>query len=437
MLKVITSISIVSLCSLTAAAKSSQFFIKVQNTINQTDSVQIQNKLQDLGAKVTHKYEIVDGLWLADISNEKLETAMKEAQEIRGVVYVEKSHRRKVTAFMNFSKRTSILSGEPELPIFEEPPTTWNEDPKIASNYGTGQNLTRKAWKKHNAYGNPQTIIAVIDTGVDYTHDDLRANMWRNPGEIPNNNLDDDNNGYIDDVVGYDFANNDPLPFDDHDHGTHVAGIAAAVGGNGKGIAGHCPRCSIMALKFITSDGSGTDADAIKAIEYATKMGAVVANSSWGSPQNSKSLEEAFNASAAKGLIHVVAAGNEGRDLANYSFYPAKFKSEGQLTVAALYPANIYIPFWSNHGRRHVHTSCGGSEVYSTLPGNTYGSYSGTSMAAPGIAGDVALMLSHSPDISNAKIHSLLDKYSIGDRSSISKTKFSGRPNMLKVFNAL
>lgn len=437
MSKIIASTLLVFFYSLAAVAKSSQFFVKVQNSISPSDSVQVQSKLDALGAKVTHKYEIVDGLWLVETSEDRLETAMQEAQDIRGVTYVEKSHRRKITAFINSPEKISAMAADPSLPEFEEPPTTWKEDPKIASNYGTGQNLTRKAWKKHNAYGNPQTIIAVIDTGVDYTHNDLRANMWRNPGEVPNNGLDDDGNGYVDDVVGYDFANNDALPYDDNSHGTHVAGIAAAVGGNGKGIAGHCPRCSIMALKFITADGSGTDADAIKAIEYAVKMGATVANSSWGAPENSKSLEEAFLASGAQGLIHVVAAGNEGKDLSNSSFYPAKYKAQGQFTVAALYPANIFIPFWSNHGRKHVHTSCGGSEVYSTLPDNTYGAYSGTSMAAPGIAGDIALLLSHRPEISNERIHTLFDKYSIGDRSSISKTKFGGRPNMLKVFNAL
>src|SRR5262249_17056604 len=130
--------------------------------------------------------------------------------------------------------------------------------------------------------GSSRVVVAVLDTGVDYTHPDLAANIWTNPGEIPGNGIDDDHNGYVDDVPGYDFANNDPDPMDDQGHGTHVAGTIGAVGNNGVGVVGVAWNVRIMALKFLDSAGNGTVANAIRALNYAVANGATISNNSYG-----------------------------------------------------------------------------------------------------------------------------------------------------------
>ncbi|HJQ80684.1 MAG TPA: S8 family peptidase, partial [Lacipirellulaceae bacterium] len=158
--------------------------------------------------------------------------------------------------------------------------------------------------------GTGRTLVAVIDTGVDYRHPDLAANIWVNADELPGNNIDDDNNGYVDDVHGYDFYNNDGNPLDDHNHGTHVAGTIGAVGNNGSGVAGVNWDVQIMALKFLGSDGSGTTSDAIEAVRYAVANGAQISNNSWGGDPFSQSLFDAIREARDAGHVFVAAAGN-------------------------------------------------------------------------------------------------------------------------------
>ncbi len=165
--------------------------------------------------------------------------------------------------------------------------------------------------------GGSNVIVAVIDSGVDYLHPDLTANMWVNPGEIPGNKIDDDGNGYVDDVHGYDFLNKDGDPMDDNGHGTHVAGTIAAVTNNATGIAGVSWNAKIMALKFTDATGSGSVANAISAILYAANMGAKVMNNSWGSPYYSELLFDAisdatFNITTQQGSLFVAGAGISG-----------------------------------------------------------------------------------------------------------------------------
>src|SRR5438552_2117260 len=160
-----------------------------------------------------------------------------------------------------------------------------------------------EAWDKTT--GNNSTIVAVIDTGVDYNHPDLAANIWTNTGEIPGNGRDDDNNGYVDDVHGYDFANNDGDPMDDFFHGTHVAGTIAAVGNNNVGVAGINWHTKIMALKFLDSTGSGYISNAVSAIQYAVQMGAEVSNNSWGGGGFDLALHDAIANARDHGHIFV------------------------------------------------------------------------------------------------------------------------------------
>src|SRR3990172_3887363 len=181
-----------------------------------------------------------------------------------------------------------------------------------------------EAWDSQT--GSSNTIIAVIDSGVNYNHEDLTNNIWSNPGETPNNGKDDDGNGLIDDIRGWDFVNNDNDPLDDNGHGTHVAAIIAAVGNNSKGVAGGNWSAKIMSLKFLDNDGSGNTADAISAIQYAIDNGAKVLNSSWGSTDFSQALRDAIIATHNAGTLFVAAAGNDNKDNDVNPEYPASYK---------------------------------------------------------------------------------------------------------------
>ena len=169
-----------------------------------------------------------------------------------------------------------------------------------------------EAWNVQK--GSKQVIVGVIDTGIDYNHEDLQANMWRNQGEIPNNNADDDNNGYIDDYFGWDFIHEDKDPIDDNQHGTHVAGTIGGVGNNFKGVVGVNWSVSLMALKFLDEQGSGSTSDAIEAIVYASDMGANILNNSWGGGGESQALKDAIIYAMNKGVLFIAAAGNEGKN---------------------------------------------------------------------------------------------------------------------------
>jgi len=400
------------------------------------------------GVRIQKEYSLVPGLMRVDVGSDTETT--KRINALIGSGYFEyvqpNSVRWPQTLENPFAVSGSVVVDPPI--VFKEKTRTWVRDPKDYLNYGTSQNNTREVWSQLGQIGSPKTVIAILDTGVDYSHEDLAANMWRNLGEVgldaqghakQTNGIDDDGNGYIDDVYGYDFINKDSFPYDDHGHGTHVAGLAAAVGGNGYGTAGQCPNCSIMALKFISSEGWGTDADAIEAIEYAIKMGATIINSSWGGTEWNQALFDAFKAASAAGVINVVAAGNQGKnidhDIGNQ--YPAEFSLPGLFTVAALYEVQGTVTWWSNYGPQSVHLSTAGDSIYSTYPGGKFVSMSGTSMASPGVAGCIGLIKSEMPGINFTQLEMLLKKNIIPDRRSISMVKYHGRPDMLKIIKQL
>ena len=249
--------------------------------------------------------------------------------------------------------------------------------------------------------GSDEVVVAVIDTGVDYTHEDLAANMWQNPNEIPNNKKDDDGNGYVDDIYGIDTYNNDSDPKDDHFHGTHVAGIIGAVGNNGKGLVGVNWRVKIMALKFLSSEGEGTIDDAIECFEYVANMkdrgvNIVATNNSWGDYFYSQALYDAIYAHLQKGILCITAAGNDAIDNAFFPTYPASFYLPNLISVAA---TNMFdeLAEFSNYGRRMVHLGAPGEDIASTILDNNYAFASGTSMAAPHVAGLAALLKAEDP----------------------------------------
>ena len=217
--------------------------------------------------------------------------------------------------------------------------------------------------------GSSDVIVAVVDSGVDISHPDLQANIWINPGEIPDNGVDDDGNGYIDDVSGWDFLDNDKVPNDAMGHGTHVAGTVAAVGDNAIGVTGVSWTAQIMPLRFLDALGFGNTADAIDAIEYATAMGADVINNSWGGSGYNQALKDAIDASDA---VVVCAAGNTisgGRNNDAIPHYPSSFNSAHIISVAASDQDDNLASF-SNYGAVSVDVAAPGTNIYSTVPGS-------------------------------------------------------------------
>ncbi|MEA1048645.1 S8 family serine peptidase [Lamprobacter modestohalophilus] len=254
--------------------------------------------------------------------------------------------------------------------------------------------------------GNPALPVAVIDTGVDYTHPDLAANIWVNPGEIPGNGIDDDGNGYVDDIYGYDFFANDGDPMDEGGHGTHVAGTICAEGNNRQGISGVAWGCKIVALRFLGPDG-GYTSDAVMALDYAVAMGVPISNNSWGGGGFSDALYGAIASAAASGHLFVAAAGNSGVDTDSSAHFPSSYDLDNILSVAATDNKDRLASF-SNYGANSVDLGAPGVDIVSTYPNNKYIYMSGTSMAAPHISGVAALLLDRHPDWGYAELRDRL-----------------------------
>lgn len=253
-----------------------------------------------------------------------------------------------------------------------------------------------KAWKITK--GSAEVKIAVIDTGVDYNHEDLKNNIMINEAELNGlKGVDDDNNGYVDDIYGYDFANDDADPMDGHGHGTHCAGVIGAEH-NGIGIAGVNAHVKILPIKFLTNSGSGTLEGALKSIDYAVARGVQIMSNSWGGGERSEALFEAIQRAEAAGIIFIAAAGNSRSDNDAKPTYPANYKVENVLSVGALNGRGKRASF-SNYGKKTVHVFAPGEKIYSTMPKNRYKKMSGTSMACPHVAGVAGLLLAYGPSL--------------------------------------
>ena len=253
-----------------------------------------------------------------------------------------------------------------------------------------------EAWDQFTGSGN--FIIASIDTGVNYNHPDIAANMWHNPGETPSDGIDNDANGIIDDFFGADFYSGDGVPvdgdpMDDHSHGTHTSGTMAAVGNNTIGVAGVIWDAQVMAVKFLGAGGSGFTVDAIKSVNYAASFGVEVSNNSWGGGAFSQGLYDAIKNS---GSLFVAAAGNSARDADLLPMYPAAYDLPNIISVAATDHNDLKASF-SNWGKVSVDLGAPGVTTWSLGLGDTYKFFSGTSMASPHVAGAVALYLDSHP----------------------------------------
>lgn len=272
-------------------------------------------------------------------------------------------------------------------------------DPMYSSLWGMTKVEAPAAWDLATGAG---IVVAVVDTGIDATHADLAANLWTNPGEISGNGIDDDANGFVDDVRGWNFVSNTNSPNDGHSHGTHVSGTVAAVGGNGVGVVGLARSAKIMVLKGLDDDGSGYDSDLAQCILYAADNGARVINMSWGGQGDSPLIEEALEYAHGLGVVLVAAAGNSSVDASQ--FIPAKYADV--IAVSAFNSADAIAPF-SNFGSK-IDVAAPGVSILSTVPGGYYSSYNGTSMAAPHVTGLAALLLSQKPALTNEQVRQTL-----------------------------
>jgi subtilisin family serine protease len=254
--------------------------------------------------------------------------------------------------------------------------------------------------------GSGSVVVFVIDTGVDYNHPDLIDNLWTNPGETPGNGIDDDGNGYVDDVYGIDTANNDSDPMDGNGHGTHVSGTIGARGNNGLGVVGVNWQVKIGQCKFLSDSGTGSTADAIECLQYIRNLKVnkgvpvIATNNSWGGGPFEQALYDAIKAHMDAGILFIAAAGNDGTDNDALPHYPSNYFLPNIISVAATDHNDALAIFAlgaSNYGLRTVHVGAPGKSILSTWTGNTYNTISGTSMATPHVTGLAALLKAHNP----------------------------------------
>lgn len=338
-----------------------------------------------------------------------------------------------------------VAYAEPDYEVY---PTAMPNDPSFPRMYGlhnTGQTVNNaagtpdadidapEAWSSSTGSG---VVVAVIDTGMDIGHPDLKNQIWTNPDEKPNNGVDDDGNGYVDDVNGWDFYHDDNTVFDSPTadrHATHVAGTIAAQGNNKVGVVGVAQRARIMPLKFIGPD-RGYISGAVAALNYAVAEGVKISNNSYAYYDScggcyARSLRDAIAAADAEGHLFVTAAGNGGSDGVGddadvKGMYPASYDNPNIVSVAAT-DSNDELTAFSNYGATTVDVAAPGLNVLSTIPGGSYGYGRGTSMASPHVAGTAALIKSRYPGLSDAGIKAKILS-SVDLKTNLAGKVFSG-----------
>jgi len=314
-------------------------------------------------------------------------------------------------------------------------------DPAMNAKWDLKKIGAEKAWQV--SQGSRGIVVAIIDTGCDTKHEDLANNIWYNPGEKgldakgkdkATNGIDDDGNGYIDDVHGWNFVSNNNNLTDSHGHGTHVAGIIGAEAGNDKGIIGIAPKVSMMIIKYYDLK---TPADNLKntilSIKYAVKMKANIINYSGGGIEYSEEEKKAIQEAQNQGILFVGAAGNEHSNSDKNKYFPADYGLSNIISVTAIDPNTQVLPS-SNYGIETVHLAAPGQAIYSTLPNNTYGPLTGTSQATAFVAGAAAVVMAYKGNFTYEDTKKYLLATGDGEESLINKTKTSRKLNL---YNAL
>jgi subtilisin family serine protease len=327
-----------------------------------------------------------------------------------------------VTVAEGIERYRSLSGVERVQPNFIYRAQATANDPRFNELYGLNKIQAPLAWD--TTTGSPSVVVAVIDLGIDYNHEDLSTNMWRNPGETgltpsgqdkATNGIDDDGNDYVDDVFGVDTINHDSNPIDDGGHGTHVSGTIGGVGNNSTGVVGVNWNVRLMAIKSHGADGNGTSASVVEAFQYAAMMrrrgiNVRVTNNSWGgapeAPNFDQALKDAIDDAGSTGILNVCAAGNSNRDNDANPFYPASYDSGSIMSIAAS-DQNDNRAVFSSRGATSVDLAAPGVSILSTFRGS-YGLLSGTSMATPHTSGAAALLWAHAPHLTVAQVKATL-----------------------------
>lgn len=301
---------------------------------------------------------------------------------------------------INAADAVAQATGE-EIPLLNSPNNQGN-------NWGQSMIHAPEVW--NTGYTGEGVVVAVLDSGVDYTHPDLINNIWQNTTEIPNNGIDDDRNGFVDDLTGWDFVSLDNTPMDEKKHGTHVAGIIAGENNN-IGVTGIAYDAKIMPIRILDENGTGSINNFVKGIHYAVDNGANIINISMATSQPDSQLQDAIEYAEGKGVLVVMAAGNNG---ASEPEYPAKYAQNLGIAVGAL-ALNGRIATASNRAGETPlnYLVAPGVNIYSTVPDNQYKKLSGTSMATPFVAGVAALMLSANHSLTPNQIKEILIRSAI------------------------
>ncbi len=415
-----------------------EIFVKFKSEVTSEEIKKITAKNND---RVEDKIESVKGLTSIDDLDNKSAAEVADQyskmtdlvvySEVNAVIKLDPTEIKQTESEDNAGE--SAVNGAPNDPMFADQWALHNEGKNNGKAKADVSAL--EAWKKTK--GNKKIVVAVLDTGVDYNHQDIAGNIWTRPDNIPA--YKDAELGIVNDIRGFDANANLQDPMDDNGHGTHCAGVIGALGDNDEGIAGINWEVEIMPLKFLSRGGMGTTKNAIEAINYVIErkragVNIRIVSNSWGSTSKSKALEDVIRAAGEEGILFIAAAGNDGTDNDKRGHYPSNYDLPNMISVAAT-DRNDQLASFSNYGVKRVHIAAPGKDITSTWINSGYREISGTSMATPQVSGVAALILASDPNMKLDKLREKLLKSVDKIEGLEGKIETGGRINASKAVN--